>query len=32
MATEQEMIDEVMDCFEFEKVHKTMIALEWKWA
>jgi hypothetical protein len=31
MATEQEMIDEIMDCFEFEKVHKTMVALDWKW-
>jgi len=32
MATEQELIDEVMDCFEFERVHKTMVALDWKWS
>ena len=28
----QEMIDEIMDWFEFEKVHKVMEALDWTWA
>lgn len=28
---EQNMIDEIMDCFEFRDVHKAMIALNWKW-
>ena len=34
MLTEkqQEIIDEIMDNFDFEKVHKTMIALNWGWA
>jgi len=27
----QQMIDEIMDSFEFEKVHKTMVALDWRW-
>jgi hypothetical protein len=31
VKTDQELIDEVMDCFEFEKVAKTMAALEWSW-
>ena len=26
------MIDEIMDEFNFAKVHKTMVALDWKWA
>lgn len=31
MLTEkqQEIIDEIMDNFDFERVHKTMIALNW---
>ena len=28
---EQEAIDNIMDYFEFDKVLKTMIALDWKW-
>jgi hypothetical protein len=24
-------IKEIMDNFDFKKVHKTMVALEWKW-
>lgn len=28
---EQEAIDNIMDYFEFDKVLKTMIALNWKW-
>lgn len=33
MLTEQqqEWIDEIMDNFDFEKVHKTMVALDWTW-
>ena len=33
MLTEkqQEVIDEIMDNFDFEKVHKAMTALDWKW-
>lgn len=27
----QEMLDECMDCFDFERVHQCMIALEWEW-
>lgn len=27
----QERIDEVMDWFDFEKVHKAMVALNWEW-
>jgi len=27
-----EMIDEIMDEFNFAIVHKTMVALDWKWA
>jgi hypothetical protein len=26
------MIDEIMDEFNFAAVHKTMVALDWKWA
>ena len=29
--TEQEAIDNIMDYFDFDKVLKTMIALDWKW-
>lgn len=28
----QEIIDEFMDFIDFEKIHKTMEALNWKWA
>lgn len=27
----QEKIDEIMDSFDFEKVHKAMVALDWEW-
>ena len=27
----QEMADEIMDCFDFEKVHSCMVALNWHW-
>ena len=27
----QEQIDEIMDCFDFEKVAKAMKALDWSW-
>ena len=27
----QKQIDEIMDWFDFDKVHKTMIALNWGW-
>jgi hypothetical protein len=29
--TDQELIDEIMDWFDFEQVHKVMTALDWKW-
>ena len=29
---QQILIDEVMDNFDFEKVHLAMVALDWKWA
>ena len=29
--TKQELIDEIMNNFNFEKVHKTMTLLDWKW-
>lgn len=29
---QQEMIDEIMDFFDFDKVHKVMTMLDWKWA
>lgn len=32
MATKQEMIDYVLDNFDFERVHKAMVALDWHWA
>jgi hypothetical protein len=25
------MIDEILDEFDFEKVHKVMVALDWEW-
>lgn len=25
------MIDEILDEFDFEKVHRVMLALDWKW-
>ena len=28
----QEKIDEIMDCFDFDKVQKCMEALNWRWA
>lgn len=33
MLTEkqQEIVDEIMDNFDFEKVHKVMVALNWGW-
>jgi len=30
--TDQDYIDDIMDCFDFEKVHKAMNALKWWWA
>jgi len=27
----QDQIDEIMDWFEFEKVHEAMVATQWKW-
>jgi hypothetical protein len=27
----KEIIDEILDEFDFEKVHKVMVALDWKW-
>jgi hypothetical protein len=27
-----ELINEILDEFEFEKVHRTMKALDWKWS
>lgn len=29
--THDEQIETIMDYFDFHKVHKAMIALEWKW-
>ena len=29
---QQELIDDIMDNFDFEKVHKVMTFLNWKWA
>lgn len=31
MKTERQVIDEIMDFFEFDKVHKAMTALNWEW-
>jgi hypothetical protein len=30
-VTEIEMIEKVMENFDFKKVHRTMVALNWKW-
>lgn len=30
--TDQEMIDEIMDCFDFAKVEKVMGLMKWRWA
>ena len=27
----RDMLDEIMDYFDFEKVHKCMVALDWVW-
>jgi hypothetical protein len=27
----KEILDEILDEFDFEKVHKAMVALNWKW-
>lgn len=32
MKTLEEHVDEVMECFDFEKVHHVMTMLDWKWA
>lgn len=32
MKTLEQHVDEVMDWFDFEKVHKVMTILDWKWA
>ena len=29
--TKEDLINEVLDNFDFDKVHKAMTALEWKW-
>ena len=29
--TKEELINEVLDNFDFDKVHKTMTFLDWKW-
>ena len=28
----EKMLDSIMDNFDFEKVHDTMLALDWRWA
>lgn len=28
----RDVIDDILDNFDFEKVHQTMVALNWKWA
>lgn len=28
---EQELIDEIIECFDFNEVHKTMKLMKWKW-
>ena len=30
--TKQEIIDDVMDYLNFEKIHKVMVATNWEWA
>ena len=32
MIKERDLIDEIMDNFDFEKVHRVMTAVEWTWA
>ena len=32
MKTLEEHVDAVMDWFDFEKVHRVMTMLDWKWA
>ena len=32
MRQMQEQIDEIMDNFDFERVHKMMLASDWKWS
>lgn len=27
----QDQIDEIMEWFDFERVHKAMVALDWRW-
>jgi len=29
--TQQDLIDEIMDWFDFESVHKAMVATDWAW-
>lgn len=31
MKSKSEMIEDMMDCFDFQQVHKCMTALEWGW-
>ena len=31
MKTKQAMIEDMMDCFDFRRVHQCMEALEWGW-
>lgn len=31
MKSYQDQIDEIMDWFNFEKVHETMVAVDWRW-
>lgn len=31
MKDMQEQIDEIMDNFDFDRVHKAMVALDWRW-
>ena len=31
VKSKQELIDDIMDCFDFHRVHKCMVALEWGW-
>jgi hypothetical protein len=31
MSRNQELIDNILDEFDFEKVHKAMVALDWVW-
>ncbi len=29
---DKKRISEIMECFDFSKVHRTMLALDWTWA